>query len=291
MTGLIIKAISSFYYVDFNDCIYECKARGSFRKTGVSPVVGDKVVFSPTDESHGVIEEILPRKNCLARPLIANIDKIIIVSSFSCPKPDTLIIDRLTATAVYYGIEPIIVFNKADTGDFSEFERIYLNAGFKTFVVSAKENTGIEDLKEEIGNSFCAFAGNSGVGKSSIINRLFGDLSLKTGEVSLKLGRGRHTTRHSELFKTKEGGYIADTPGFSSFETQDEKFDFKLRLAELFPEFEPYKDLCRFTSCTHTCEKGCEVLWALKDGKIEKTRHESYMALFNELKNLKAWGK
>ena len=223
MIGLIVKAISSFYYVDFENTIYECKARGNFRKMGVSPVVGDYVEFSPTDLSHGVIEEIKPRKNCLSRPVIANIDKIIIVSSFSCPSPDTLIIDRLTAVAVYYGIEPIIVFNKSDTGDFSEYKKIYQNAGFKVFVVSAKENIGIDDLREEIGSSFCAFAGNSGVGKSSIINCLFGDLNLRTGEVSQKLGRGRHTTRHTELFKTPMGGYIADTPGFSSFESEHER--------------------------------------------------------------------
>ena len=289
MVGLIVKAISSFYYVDFENTIYECKARGNFRKMGVSPIVGDYVEFSLTDSSHGVIEEIKDRKNCLSRPVVANIDKIVIVSSYSCPCPDTLIIDRLTAVAVYYGIEPVIVFNKSDTGDFSEYKRIYENAGFKTFVVSAKENIGIDDLRTEIGKSFCAFAGNSGVGKSSIINCLFGNLSLKTGEVSEKLGRGRHTTRHTELFKTPEGGYIADTPGFSSFENEGGKYDFKIHLAECFPEFKDYLGNCRFTSCTHTCEKGCAVIEALSDGKIEPTRHQSYVALFEELKGVKEW--
>ena len=289
MVGLIVKAISSFYYVDFENTVYECKARGNFRKMGVSPIVGDYVEFSFTDSSHGVIEKVKDRKNCLSRPLVANIDKIVIVSSFSCPAPDTLIIDRLTAVAVYYGIEPIIVFNKSDTGDFSDFKKIYENAGFKTFVVSAKENTGIDALRKETGKSFCAFAGNSGVGKSSIINRLFGDLKLKTGEVSEKLGRGRHTTRHTELFKTADGGYIADTPGFSSFESESGKYDFKMHLDECFPEFNGYSDKCRFTSCTHTCEKGCAVIAALNEGKIEPTRHQSYVALFEELKEVKEW--
>lgn len=291
MIGLIVKAISSFYYVDFENTVYECKARGNFRKMGVSPVVGDYVEFSPTDLSHGVIEEIKPRKNCLSRPVIANIDKIIIVSSFSCPSPDTLIIDRLTAVAVYYGIEPIIVFNKSDTGDFSEYKKIYQNAGFKVFVVSAKDNIGIDDLRKEIGSSFCAFAGNSGVGKSSIINCLFGDLNLRTGEVSQKLGRGRHTTRHTELFKTPMGGYIADTPGFSSFESESGKYDFKIHLAECFPEFKEYLGNCKFNSCTHTCEKGCAVISALECGKIEATRHKSYISLFDELKEIKEWEK
>ena len=289
MVGLIVKAISSFYYVDFENTIYECKARGNFRKMGVSPIVGDYVEFSLTDASHGVIEEIKTRKNFLSRPVVANIDKIVIVSSYSCPAPDTLIIDRLTAVAVYYGIEPIIVFNKSDTGDFSEYKRIYENAGFKTFVVSAKENTGIDALRDEIGNYFCAFAGNSGVGKSSIINSLFGNLELKTGEVSEKLGRGRHTTRHTELFKTPNGGYIADTPGFSSFENESGKYDFKVHLEECFPEFKEYLGECRFTSCTHTCEKDCAVIAALNDGKIEPTRHKSYTALFEELKEVKEW--
>ncbi len=289
MTGLIVKAISSFYYVDFENKIYECRARGSFRKSGVSPIVGDKAEFSLTDETHGVIEKILPRKNCLSRPLVANIDKIIIVSSYSCPSPDTLIIDRLTATAAYYGIEPIIVFNKADTGNFDNYKKIYENVGFKTFVVSAKENTGMDELKSEIADFCCAFAGNSGVGKSSIINSLFNGLSLKTGEISQKLGRGRHTTRHTELYKTPLGGYIADTPGFSSFDSENGKYDFKIRLPELFPDFNEYIDNCKFNSCTHTCEKGCAVIDAVLSGKIEKTRHESYISLFEELKSLKQW--
>ncbi|MCQ2455308.1 MAG: ribosome small subunit-dependent GTPase A [Clostridia bacterium] len=290
MVGRIIKAISSFYYIEDKNRIIECKARGNFRQTGVSPVVGDFAEFSLVDESHGVIEKIKERKNCLSRPLIANIDKILIVSSYSCPAPDTLIIDRLTAVSEYYNIEPIIVFNKCDTGDFEIFEKIYRNSGYKTFTVSATENIGIEELKQEIGDSVCAFAGNSGVGKSSLINALAG-LKLETSEVSRKLGRGRHTTRHTVLYKTERGGYIADTPGFSSFESKNSEYDFKIHLAECFPEFRKYLGSCRFVNCTHTCEKECAVLEALNEGKIEKTRHKSYLSFFEELKDLKEWQK
>ncbi len=289
MQGLIVKAISSFYYVSCGDTVYECKARGNFRKTGISPVVGDKVEITLDGKNYAIIEKVLDRKNLLQRPLISNIDKLIIVSAYSCPSPDTFLIDRLCALAEFYGIEPIIVFNKCDTGDFTDLKRLYTNVGYKTFVISAKDNIGTDLLKKEMENSICAFAGNSGVGKSSIINAIFRDLSLPTGEVSVKLGRGRHTTRHTELYKNDIGGYIADTPGFSSFDTAIPSYEFKLNLSDFFPEFGEYKNNCKFTSCTHTCEKGCGVVKALNDGKIEKTRHEAYVALFNELKDIKEW--
>lgn len=291
MNGIIVKAISSFYYVDCADKIYECKARGNFRKTGVSPVVGDDVVISASDTGYSVIEEILPRRSYLERPNIANLQKLVIMSAYTCPEPNSLLIDRLISFAVYNNIEPLIVFNKSDMGDFSKWYDIYAKSGFKTFVISAKENIGVEELRKEIGAGFCAFAGNSGVGKSSVINRIFGDLSLKTGEVSRKLGRGRHTTRHTELFKTREGGYIADTPGFSSFESAGDLYDYKVKLPETFPEFLPFLNDCRFADCTHTREKGCEVLRAVKDGKICASRHESYVKLFEELKSVKEWDK
>jgi len=291
MNGIIIKAISSFYYVDCGNTVYECKARGNFRKTGVSPVVGDMVEITSTDDSHGVIEKIFDRKNCLARPIVANIDKLIIVSSYECPSPDLIMIDRLIANAVYYSITPIIVFNKSDTGDFSEYKKIYENSGFQTFVVSAKTKEGIDALRDAISSDVCAFAGNSGVGKSSLINTIFDGFSLATGEVSTKLGRGRHTTRHTELFSNGIGGYIVDTPGFSSFENDKKDYNFKLKLADCFPEFYDYKDLCKFTSCTHTCEKGCAVIEAMNNGKIEKSRHHSYVQIFEEYKDLKEWEK
>lgn len=289
--GILIKAISGFYYVSSEDNVYECKARGNFRKTGVSPVVGDEVEFSLTDGIHGVVEQITQRKNLFNRPLVANIDKLFIVSAYSTPAPDTLMIDRLTALAVYNNIEPIIVFNKSDMGSFDELYKIYTAAGFKTFVVSARDNIGISELKCEMKNSVCAFSGNSGVGKSSILNALFPELDLKTGEVSDKLGRGRHTTRHTELFCVGEGAYVVDTPGFSTVDNNEDLYEFKLSLAECFPEFNEYLGECKFTSCSHTSEKGCAIIEAVKSGMIQPSRHESYIALWTELKDVNAWNK
>lgn len=288
MTGVLTKAISGFYYVSCDGRSYECKARGNFRKAGVSPVVGDSVEFSPTDNTHGVIENINQRKNFLIRPLVANIDKLFIVSAYKTPSPDTLMIDRLTALAIYNNIEPIIVFNKADMGDFNELYAIYEKSGFKTFVVSAKNNLGLQQLYKEISGSICAFSGNSGVGKSSILNALFPDLKLKTGEVSEKLGRGKHTTRHTQLFET-ENGFVVDTPGFSSIETNADLYGFKMSLADCFPDFSEYIVNCKFSTCTHTSEKGCAVIDAVNKGEIAKTRHKSYVTLLSELKNVTQW--
>ncbi|MBO4433749.1 MAG: ribosome small subunit-dependent GTPase A [Clostridia bacterium] len=287
-SGIIVKAVSGFYYVDSSDYVYQCKARGNFRHSKVSPIVGDLVKFSVSNDNTGVVDEILPRKNELTRPVIANIDKIVIVSSAQNPAPDTYLIDRLTALSVFENIEPIIVFNKSDISDFGNLPNIYKNAGFNTYVVSARHTETLTQLKNEFKNCVCAMAGNSGVGKSSLINALFGDLNLKTGEVSTALGRGRHTTRHTELFKNELGGFIADTPGFSSVAAAPNIIEFKENLVTCFKDFLPYLN-CRFTTCTHTCELGCGVLEALKEGKIEPTRHESYVALFNELKDIKSW--
>ena len=289
MTGIIIKAISGFYYVSCDGNLYECKARGNFRKAGVSPVVGDMVEFSLNDKTHGVVEKVNDRKNLFNRPLVANIDKLFIVSAYITPAPDTLMIDRLSALAVYNNIEPIIVFNKSDMGSFEEFYNIYSKSGFKTYVVSAKDNVGIDELKGEMKNCVCAFSGNSGVGKSSILNAIFPQLELKTGEVSDKLGRGRHTTRHTELFFVGDGAYVVDTPGFSTVDTNEDLYEFKLSLADCFPDFSDYLGTCKFTSCSHTTEKGCAVIDAVNNGKIQKSRHDSYVALMAELKDVTAW--
>ncbi len=289
MTGILIKAISGFYYVACDSNVYECKARGNFRKAGVSPVVGDIVEFSLTDNTHGIVESVATRKNLFNRPLVANIDKLFIVSAYTTPAPDTVMIDRLTALAVYNNIEPIIVFNKADMGSFDRFYNIYTAAGFKTYIVSAKDNAGIDLLKSEMQNCVCAFSGNSGVGKSSILNALFPNLQLKTGEVSDKLGRGRHTTRHTELFFVGDGAYVVDTPGFSTVDNNEDLYEFKLALPECFPDFAEYLGCCKFTSCSHTAEKGCAVIDAVKNGKIQQSRHESYLALLAELKDVTAW--
>ena len=288
MEGIILKAISGFYYVEADNTLYECKARGIFRKDELTPKVGDKVTFTPDGEK-GIVEAVHKRKTELDRPALANIDKLFIVSSYQTPAPNTLLIDRLAAMAVYKGIKPIIVFNKSDMGDFTTFETIYKNAGFDVAVVSAKTGEGIEKIQKMLEDSISAFCGNSGVGKSSLLNTLFPDLSLATGEVSQKLGRGRHTTRHTQLFAHSFSGYVADTPGFSSLETVSDIIGFKNNLIECFPDLARYSNGCKFADCSHTKEKGCMVCEALKNGKIEPTRHQSYVTLFNELKDVKEW--
>ena len=289
MEGIIIKAISGFYYVKNESNLFECKARGVFRKENVSPIVGDKVVFSATEEGKGIVEEILPRKNFLQRPLIANVDKLFIVSAFENPEPNTLLIDRLIAICEMAKIEPVIVFNKSDLGDFSKWETIYKNAGFTVCTVSAQSGKGIDDIRAELKNCTCAFAGNSGVGKSSILSVILPHVTFATGEVSKKLGRGRHTTRTVELFSYENDSFIADTPGFASLENDKFDYSFKENLPFLFRDFEPYLNDCFFTGCSHTSEKGCAVIEAMQNGKIEKSRFESYVALYNEVKDLKPW--
>ena len=289
MDGIITKALSGFYYVESENVLYECKARGSFRKSGLSPWVGDRGEFDITDREKGVVNNVYERKNLLLRPTVANIDTLFIVSSFQTPAPNAFIIDKITAIAVYNNIEPIIVFNKCDMGDFGEFKAIYEKSGFKTYVVSAEEGIGIKELENEMQNSVSAFTGNSGVGKSSILNHILGENLIATGEVSDKLGRGRHTTRHTELYKLKNGGFIADTPGFSSLELDFTDYELKEKLQYCFSDFEDFLGVCRFSSCSHTKESGCAVIEAVENGKIQKTRHESYVQLFDELKDLKPW--
>ena len=289
MKGLILKAISGFYYVFADGKIFECKARGNFRNKGESPLVGDSVEISCQNDEKGVIENIYERKNSLVRPAVANIDKLFIVSSFVTPAPNTLIIDRLTAICAFHSITPVIVFNKCDLGDFSSYKAIYEKSGFKTLVVSAQTGQGVEELKCELEGCISAFTGNSGVGKSSLLNVIFPDLNLQTGEVSDKLGRGRHTTRHTELFAHSYNGYVADTPGFSSLDTQYLSIEFKEKLIECFPDFSDFIFDCQFADCAHIGEKGCGVAKAVKEGKIEGSRYESYVAIYNELKDLKSW--
>jgi len=289
MNGIIIKALSGFYYVACQNEIYECKARGNFRKSGFSPLVGDKVDFTQTENGKGIVDKIFERKNSLVRPPVANIDKLFIVSSYTLPAPNTLVIDKMTVIARHNNIEPIIVFNKCDMGDFADFAEIYRKAGFKTYIVSAQSGIGMQEFKNELKDCVSAFTGNSGVGKSSILNNLFGEDFIATGEISEKLGRGRHTTRHTQLYPLPFGGFVADTPGFSSLEIDSFDYSLKENLASYFEEFQPYENDCRFTSCTHTKEKGCAVIEALHDNKITHSRHDSYLQFFEELKDLKPW--
>ena len=286
--GLIIKGIGGFYYVEAADEIYECKARGIFRKSGLKPLAGDKVQISINDNAENTIDKIYDRKNFLERPPVANVDKLFIVSSVCEPKPVLLIIDRLTALAVKKSIEPIIVFTKTDLDDATEYIEIYKKAGIKAFSVSCINGEGVELIKNELKGCISAFCGNSGVGKSSLLNSIDSSLSLKTGEISDKLGRGRHTTRHSEMIKV-EGGYVADTPGFSSFDVDENEIILKDDLPYSFKEFEKYIGECKFTSCLHVKDKGCRIIQAVNDGEIPVSRHESYCTMMEEAKNIKEW--
>lgn len=288
--GIIIKGIGGFYYVEAAEKIYECKARGIFRKKGSAPVPGDKVEVAVPDEGFASIDKIFPRKNRLVRPALANIDSLVIVVSTCNPQPNTFIVDKMTATAVNKDIEPVIVISKTDLLNGKDLKEIYTLAGFKVIEFSAVNGTGANEIKRLLNCKITAFTGNSGVGKSTLLNCIFPDLNLQTGDISQKLGRGRHTTRSVELFKA-DGGYVADTPGFSTVDLQRYELIDKERLAYAFPEFTDYLGECKFTSCSHTCEKGCAVLQALRDGKIHSSRHSSYVEMYNEVKDIKEWQK
>lgn len=289
INGIIIKGIGGFYYVEAADgIVYECKARGVFRKEKITPLAGDRVEITVESNNKNSIDKILERRNFFKRPPIANIDTLVIVSSVCDPRPNLLIIDRLTAVASYKNVEPIIVFTKDDLQSANEFVKIYTNAGFKTFAVSNETGEGIEKVKSIIDGGVTVFTGNSGVGKSSLINRMYPYFCLETGEISRKLGRGRHTTRHVELFKVGSG-YIADTPGFSSLDFETNDLIRKDELAFCFPDFADYIGSCRFSTCAHVNDKGCSLVEAVKNGDVERTRHESYVTMYNEVKDIKDW--
>lgn len=287
--GKIVKGIGGFYYVDCDNEIIECKARGSFRKQGMTPLVGDDVEISVFDNSENAIETILPRKNELIRPPLANLDTLFIVASIVDPKINTLILDNLIAVAEYKHIEPIIVFTKIDLDDSArDYKNIYDKAGFKTILCDNTNGLGADEIRAMLNGKCSAFTGNTGVGKSSLLNNIFPELNLATGKTSKKLGRGKHTTRHCELFKV-DGGYIADTPGFSSLDFQRCEKIMKDDLPYCFREFDEYLPYCKFSTCTHTCDKGCAVVEAVEQGKISNSRHNSYVSMYNEVKDVKQW--
>ena len=287
--GRIQKALSGFYYVDTGSEVLTCRARGKFRKDGVSPLVGDRVEVRELGNGEGFVERICPRKNAFARPAVANIDQLVIIGSGAIPRTDPFLIDRVAAIAALKGCEAIILLNKCDLDRADDLYDLYRAAGFQTLRVSAETGEGLEEQKPLIAGKLSAFTGNSGVGKSSILNALDPAFDLKVGEISEALGRGRHTTRHVELFKLSCGAEIVDSPGFSSFETDELNLEWKRRLPETFREFAPYLGQCRFVGCSHTKEKGCAVLEAVRRGDIQKKRHESYLRLYEELKPLKDW--
>lgn len=287
--GRIIKGIGGFYYVETEEQLYSCKARGVFRKKGITPLAGDLVEIRLGEDGTGYVEEILPRKNFLTRPPVANIDQLIVVTSVCDPSPNTLLIDEAIAAAEDKEIEPVVVVSKTDLESGEWLRDIYEKAGIPFFAVSSVTDEGIEAVKSLLKGKVTAFTGNSGVGKSSLLNRIDPRLALETGEISQKLGRGRHTTRKVELLKLGNDTYVADTPGFSSISLEQCDLVRKENLQFCFREFEPYRNQCKFPSCSHTCEKGCAVLQAVQKGEIHLSRHTSYVSMYNEVKDLKEW--
>ena len=287
--GRIQKALSGFYYVDTGTEVLSCRARGKFRREGISPLVGDRVEVRELGNGEGFVEKILPRKNAFTRPAVANIDQMVVIASGAVPKTDPFLIDRVAAIAALKECEVIILLNKCDLDSAEDLYRIYQASGFQTLRVSAQTGEGLDELIPLIHSKLSALPGNSGVGKSSILNALDPEFQLQVGEVSDALGRGRHTTRHVELYRLSCGAEVVDSPGFSSFETDELNLELKHRLPETFREFRPYLDNCRFVGCSHTKEKGCAVLEAVRRGEIQKSRHASYLRLYEELKPLKDW--
>ena len=289
LTGKIIKGIAGFYYVNCEDDgtlhTYECKAKGGFRKDKIKPLVGDNVRIQVVskEEKIGNIKEVLPRKNHLIRPEVANVDQAMIVFAVKKPNPNLNLLDRFLVMMEFQNIETIICFNKIDIGDddyMNQLQTIYQKAGYKVMFASATEEQGVDEIKKMLKGKSTVFAGPSGVGKSSLINCLQENVNMETGSISRKIERGKHTTRHSELIPIDEDSYIMDTPGFSSLYTND--FG-KEELKYYFPEFDQYQGGCRFQGCNHISEPGCLVKEALEEGKVHQVRYEDYCEMYREL--------
>ena len=305
-TGIIIKGVGGLYEVKCGSETHYCSARGKFRRRDISPLPGDLaeielieqsgIMKKDTLQADAVIAQIMPRKNQFIRPKLANLTHLFILSSTVSPVPSPIVMDKLCAVCVYKGVKPVLIFTKTDLASAESYRDVYQHAGFDVFLVSNETGDGVEEIKTYLqkitAGETCtiAFAGNSGVGKSSLLNQIFPELQLETGEISQKLGRGRHTTRTAQLYPVWDTqSYVVDTPGFGAMETEQYELIRKEELADCFPEFEPYRDDCYFTGCSHTVEKGCAVLAALKEGKIEASRHESYCTMYQEAKSIKEW--
>lgn len=292
LRGIITKGIGGFYYVKAeNNEIYECKARGVFRKNGPTPLPGDNVYIKITheNEKEGFLEEILPRKSLLFRPAVANVDQIIAVIAAKSPEPDFLLLDKLLITAYKSGMEACICINKIDLDPEKEYYKIktaYEKAGFPVITISSKTCLNIESILEKLSAHISVLAGQSGVGKSTILNNIIGTSSMETGEISEKIMRGKHTTRHAQLFELATGGYIVDTPGFSLLELSGIRFD---ELHQYYPEFNDINGSCRFRGCSHTSEPGCVIKEKVDTGAIDLDRYQRYVQLYNNLKSIKEY--
>lgn len=285
--GIIVKGIAGFYYVKTENGLYECKARGKFKNKKLTPLVGDRVLILPENEAKATIEEIEDRTTELLRPSVANVEQAIIVVASQNPDPNMILLDKMTVLALSADLEPIICVNKVDLdvkGKAEQLKKEYEAAGFKVILSSTKRGDGIEALKEVIKDKITVFAGPSGVGKSSLLNKIQPGLVLQTGEISEKIKRGKHTTRHSELIALNEGGWVVDTPGFTSLELDFIKVDM---LKHYFPEFEAFSESCRFDDCVHMNEPACSIIEAVESGRIIRRRYESYQYVYQELKKLR----
>lgn len=291
LDGLILKGIGGFYYVETADKIVECKAKGIFRQKKLSPLVGDRVSICVDMNGKGLIEEIKPRKNEFLRPPLANLDQLFLVVSSCEPEPNLFVIDKLLTIAEYKGIQSLIVLTKEDLKRDETVAKVYRHAGYQVLSVSNIGTKSGKVLLPYLEGKITALTGNTGVGKSSLLNSMMEGLNLETSHISQKLGRGRHTTRHVELYQVegKSGTYVADTPGFSTVELNQYDIILKDKLQYCFREFEPFLGKCKFTGCSHTAEKGCAVLEALNRGEIEPSRHQSYVQLYEAAKQIKEW--
>lgn len=282
--GVIVKGIAGFYYVENHDGnTFECKARGKFRNEKLSPIVGDKVFIDVLDDKHGVINEIQPRKNQLIRPLVANIDQAILVFAIKNPDLNFILLDKLLIFIEHHGIDALICINKSDLADANDIEKIkqlYESIGYNLIKTNGKTGEGIELLKENIKDKISVFTGPSGVGKSTIFNRIQSKVVMETGDISKKIGRGKHTTRHSELIEITQDTFIVDTPGFSSLDLSFIEIE---ELQYSFREFADYLGECKYSTCLHSKESGCKVKEMVEKGKITRSRYNTYLCILNEL--------
>lgn len=291
LEGIIIKGIGGFYYVKTEKGIYECRARGVFRAEKITPLIGDNVIIRINEEDDtGYIEEIKVRKSQLLRPPVANVEQVLVVMSIKKPELNLWLLDRFLVSIEYENLDAVICINKIDLAEKDELEKvsnIYEKAGYKVIFTSAETNQGINDLKESLKNKVTVFAGPSGVGKSSLLNKVQSNFKLETGEISKKTKRGKHTTRHVELLKLDEGGYVLDTPGFSSLNLNFIEKEEELKY--YFKEMKELNLLCKFSSCLHYNEPKCEIKKRVQEGNISKSRYENYLKFLEEIKNIRRY--
>ena len=287
-TGRILRSLSGFYDVQTDSGIVTCRGRGNLRRGPELPLTGDMVEIT-IERGKGMVEKILPRRNHFVRPAVANMDALVIFASNVNPVTEPFLIDRVAAIAGEQEVAVHICVNKCDLDPATDLVKIYRHAGFPVIQASAVTGEGVEELRQLLMGKFTAFTGNTGVGKSSMLNALCPGLELETGEVSEKLGRGRHTTRHVELYKLAEDTYVADTPGFASFDTEQMDVILKENLQYAFPDFAPYLGQCQFHDCSHRAEPECAVRRAVENGEVERTRYESYLKLYEKSSQVKLW--